>query len=85
MITSVENSEISKLRTFLQALTNDIRSNTLGFSFIIVTLQNTDFLTNTELTPELFFKDMRVVANDLVSRFEDTGARAIVLFQFDDL
>ncbi len=86
MIAAVEYGEIG-VAGFVaahQLLFHNLADYPFGFVLLVLAGHHFNVFAHTELRPQRFLKQFRIVFNHFVGHFENPRGRAVILLEFDD-
>ena len=84
MIATVQDGVITITAFIIEFMVQHFRCNPVDFIGFITAVDSTNHFTGAQVTPQLFFKHMRIVLNQLIGCLENAAGRSIVLFELDD-
>ena len=84
MVATVQNRKVGQFdfRVAVFGKQNAV-GHGIGFVFFVFTRQHLHHIAQAVFTPQLFLKQFRIVADDLVGNSQDARAGAIILLQFN--
>ena len=85
MVAAIEQGVVLEVGALGELVVQQLRYHAFRFVFLIARLHDPDRVAETQLAPQAFLEDVRVVADQGIGGLEYASGGAVVLFQLDDL